>query len=80
MNKKQSKSPKKDIRQNFDNANEKLLVLRDENIHLKEKKVRLEEELKLIATKMKRTITTLKKDRIVSSGGTISSRIDVDLD
>ena len=33
-----------------------------------------------IATKMKRTITTLKKDRIVSSGGTISSRIDVDLD
>jgi len=47
LNKKQSKSPKKDIRKNFDNANEKLLVLRDENIHLKEKKVRLEEELKL---------------------------------
>ena len=47
LSKKQSKSPKKEIRQNFDNANEKLLVLRDENIHLKEKKVKLEEDLKL---------------------------------
>ena len=44
---KKSKSPiKKDIRVSFDNANEKLLVLRDQNMHLKHRGRDLEEEVK----------------------------------
>lgn len=37
---------KKDLKPNFDSANEKALVLRDENIHLKQKQRHLEDEIK----------------------------------
>ena len=43
---KKKSPPKKDIKPNFDSANEKALVLRDENIHLKQKQRQLEDEIK----------------------------------
>lgn len=43
-----SKSPpKKDIKVSFEGAHEKLLVLREENMHLKSKGRELEDEVKL---------------------------------
>ncbi|CDW86689.1 protein fantom [Stylonychia lemnae] len=90
---KKNKSPKKkDIKPDFKNVNEKLLVLRDENIHLKSKKQELEDDVKLqkyilvqylnisIAAKLKRQINTLKKDRILGAGGQLYNKIDEDLD
>ena len=44
---KKSKSPiKKDIKVSFDNQHESLLVLKDENTHLKRKQALLEDEVK----------------------------------
>jgi len=45
---KKSKSPpKKDVKVSHETAEEKMLILRDENMHLKNKSRELEEEVKL---------------------------------
>jgi len=46
-------------------AEENLLELREENIHLKTHQRELEEEVKVIATRLKRQINQLKKDRLI---------------
>lgn len=52
-----------------DNTHHHLLNLKDENMKLKSKKVELEDEVKMIATRLKRTITQLKRDKIIGKGG-----------
>lgn len=60
---------------------DKLEVLRDENIHLKSRKKDLEEKVKIIATKLKRQINTLRKDRLVGGGkSSVSAMLEEDLD
>jgi hypothetical protein len=44
---------------------DKLEILKDQNLKLKSHHKELEEQVKIIATKLKRQITQLKKDRIV---------------
>eukprot|EP00347_Sterkiella_histriomuscorum_P001912 403370193 len=80
LRKRPKSPPKKEIKPNFDNVEEKLLVLKDDNHHLKVKKKELEEDVKLIAAKLKRQINQLKKDRILGAGGQLYAKIDLDLD
>ena len=44
-------------------------TLKDENINLKNRQKDLESEITQIATKFKRQINMLKKDRVVKAGG-----------
>lgn len=67
---------KKDIRVSNDGAIEKVLLLREQNMHLKGRGRELEEDVKMIATKLKRQITQLKRDKIVGSGGQVYAKID----
>ena len=48
---------------------DKLETLKDTNMSLKNHQRDLENEIKIIATKFKRQITLLKKDRLVGGGG-----------
>jgi hypothetical protein len=81
---KKSRSPvKKDIKVSFASQEERLLVLRDENYHLKNKGQLLEDDVKQIATKLKRQMTQLKKDRLIQSVpgvGIANARFDEELD
>ena len=51
---------------------DKLETLKDENINLKNRQKELETDIKIIATKFKRQITLLKKDRFVGGGASRS--------
>lgn len=55
------------------------MVLRETNTHLKNHGLELEDEVKLIATKLKRQIAQLKKDKLVQRGGG-TANIDAQLD
>ena len=74
---------KKDIKVSFEGQEEKLLVLREENQRLKSKGQELEDDVKMIATKLKRQMAQLKKDRLISGvpgGQAINQKFDEELD
>lgn len=59
---------------------DKLELLKDQNIHLKNTKRDLEEQVKIIATKLRRQINQLKKDRLVGGKNTVTAQFEEDLD
>lgn len=54
--------------------------LKFENDNLKKRKIELEQDVKTIATQLKRRINNLKRDRIVGKGGSLSEKLDFDID
>lgn len=59
---------------------DKLEILRNENIQLKSKQRDLEGQVKIIATKLKRQINQLKKDRLVGDKSKLTAQFDKDID
>lgn len=51
-----------------------------ENEQLKKNKIQLEQDVKTIATQLKRRITDLKRDRIVGKGGALADKLNLDVD
>jgi len=54
--------------------------LKFENDQLKKRKAELEQDVKTIATQLKRRINNLKRDRLVGKGGSLTEKLDFNID